>query len=74
MDNQAFLAEMADMLEVDPSEFDESFHLDSGNFDSVAAVGTIALIDEHFGVRIDAKRIGNCKSVGELMRLIESKA
>jgi acyl carrier protein len=73
MDMKPFLVDLADLLEVDESELVDSFELNGDNWDSVAVVSTIAIIDEHFDTTVDGKSLRNCSSVGELKQLIQSK-
>lgn len=64
---QAFLADLADVLEVDADEVSRDFELTSENWDSGAVLSAIALIDEHFGVTVPAKELRECASVGALL-------
>jgi len=74
MDNQAFVEDMASILDVEPSELVAGFQLNSENFDSVAMVGAIAAIDEHYGITVDSKTLAACNSVADMMQVIESKS
>jgi len=71
MSHVAFLQDVATLLEVDPGELKENFVLDDDNFDSVAVVSTIALIDEHYDLTVKGRELANVKSIGELLALIE---
>ena len=71
MSQAAFLDDLANLLEVDASELKDGFELHEENFDSVAVISTIALIDEHFDLTVRGKELSAVKSVGELLRLIE---
>jgi acyl carrier protein len=42
-------------------------------WDSLALMGFIALIDQHFGLIVPASRIAECKSVGDLVALVADK-
>ena len=70
MTNDSFLVELAAILEVDPGELSESFELTIDNWDSLAIVTTIVLIDEQFGVIIQGDILGECTSIGELLTAI----
>lgn len=71
MDFKEFLAEMADLLEVEVEDLNDDFELNSENFDSVGVVSTIALIDEHFDVIVSGKALAEAKTMGEIMELIK---
>lgn len=71
MDKEAFLTKLADVLEVNKEELNEEFILKSGdNWDSMAVLATIAMIDEQFGVTVPTKELTGCTSVGALLELI----
>lgn len=72
MSQVIFLQDVATLLEVDPADLKETFELNEDNFDSVAVVSTIALIDEHFDLTVKGRELANVKSIGELLALIES--
>jgi len=71
MEFKEFLAELADLLEVDAEDLNDDYELDSENFDSVAVVSTIALIDEYFDVTVNGKSLSQAKTVGEIIDLIK---
>lgn len=75
MDKAAFLADMAEIIEVDdPSELTDDFALGADtNWDSMAVVATIAAIDEHFDVRVPGEALRNCGSIGELLQIIAGR-
>ncbi len=71
MEFKEFLAELADLLEVDAEDLNDDFELDSENFDSVCVVSTIALIDEYFDVTVNGKSLAQARTVGEVIDLIK---
>lgn len=64
---------------------DELMELDTGTlkgdelltnlprWDSLALIGFIALLDEHFGVSVPATKINECKTVADLMALVKDR-
>ena len=42
-------------------------------WDSLAVIGFIALLDQHFAVSVPAGRILDCKTVGDLVALVGDK-
>jgi acyl carrier protein len=58
------------VLDVDSVQ--EDFSLQEGAWDSLALVATIAALDDHFGVTVDATELGQAQTVGELVALAEA--
>ena len=73
MESQAFMDDLAYILEVDTSELSEDLELNEDNWDSMSIVGAIAIIDEHFNVTVDALILGDCTSVADVVKLINEK-
>jgi acyl carrier protein len=71
MDKNALMLKLADILQVSPAEMDESFALNADNWDSVAHLGAIAVIDEVCNVTVPAKELMNCQTVGAVLILVE---
>ena len=74
MDRDAFLSELADILEARPVEVDEGFALPVGDWDSMAVLEVIALVDEQFGVAVPSEKLTACATVGELLDLAHCAA
>ena len=70
MDQQAFFSQLADVLQVNPAEVNEAFRLTPENWDSMAILATIALIDTHFGMTVPTNELTACKSVGAVLELV----
>jgi len=69
----AFYEGLADILEVDIGQISPELALDDGNWDSLAIVSTIALIDEVYDETVSADALGECKTVADVEKLIKSK-
>ncbi len=67
-----FYEGLAEILEVDASEINPDFPLED-NWDSLAVVSTIALIDEVYDVTVHPERLGECTSVGAIEQLIAAE-
>ena len=62
---------LADVLEINASDVNESYILDvEGNWDSVAVLTTMSLIDDAYGIEIDGDDVALCDSASELYDLI----
>lgn len=70
MESEAFLSKLADILEVDQGELNDTFSLERENWDSVAHLGVIAAIDEVYGVTVPTNEMRQCQSVGALLELV----
>ena len=66
-----FLLSLDDLLQVEPGTVKGFEDLDSlESWDSLAIISFMALVDEHFGVGLQAKQIAECKTVADLMGLL----
>jgi len=72
MNDPVFFKELAGILRVAPEKITPSFALADGEWDSVAVLSVIALIDDHFGITVSGNALGCCQTVGEVLRLAES--
>lgn len=68
-----FLSVLADALEIEESSLTPNTHFDEIDWDSLAVISAIALIDEQFGVMIPGQDISECKGMPDLLSLIESR-
>lgn len=71
MEKGVFLRKLADVLQVSPDEINEELELKSENWDSVAMLATIALIDEQFGVTVPTNELKASTSVGMLVEFLQ---
>lgn len=62
----AFYAGLAEIFEVEESEIDPDFDLAAHNWDSLAVVTVIALIDECYGKLVDGASLAKCATVSEI--------
>lgn len=65
---------IAEILEVDPANVNSQFVLTSGDadWDSLAIVSTIALIDDCYNVMLDGKKLAACETVADIEALVEA--
>lgn len=68
-----FYEGMAEIFEIDPSQITPEFDLTSAEaqWDSLALVSTIALVDDCFNVMLDGTALAGCKTIGDIEALIE---
>lgn len=74
MDTQAFLDQMKDVLDIDDRELslDDEFK-SFDEWDSLAYLSTIAMIDDEYGVVISAAEFRALTSLGDIVKAIEAK-
>ena len=65
----AFTSGLAEIFEVDDSEISPGFDLESHNWDSLAIVSVIALVDSCFGKLLNGKALAACKTVSDIEAL-----
>lgn len=72
MNKEAFMEDLAAILEVEPHELSEGFMLNRDNWNSLAIVTAIVLIDEQFAINLPGDKLRECSSVGALWDLINN--
>lgn len=67
-----FYEGMAEIFEIDPSKITPEFELGSADaqWDSLALVSTIALVDDCYNVMLDGSALAACKTIGDIEALI----
>lgn len=68
-----FYEGLAEILEVDADQVRPDLSLEEGSWDSLAVVSTIALIDDVYDVTVHPNALGECKTVGDIEKLIASE-
>jgi len=66
-----FYEGLAEILEVDEAEVTPERELGE-NWDSLAIVSTIALIDDVYDVQVRPEKLAECKTVGDVEALVEA--
>lgn len=68
----SFYEGLADIFEIDPAAVTPDMVLADHNWDSLAIVSTIALIDECFDRLVDGAALGKCERVSDIEALIQA--
>lgn len=68
-----FYEGLAEILEVDTDQVTPDLSLEEGSWDSLAVVSTIALIDDVYDVTVHPNALGECKTVGDIEKLIATE-
>jgi len=76
MKKDEFIQEIMDILEIEDAYLiQETTAFKALNeWDSLAALSTISMVDDEFGVTINNKDLRSVETLGELYKLIEEKA
>jgi acyl carrier protein len=69
---EAFLSALAEALELDSSALTPTTSFAEIDWDSLAVISAIALIDEHFGIMVPGQAISECPGIPVLLSLINS--
>lgn len=70
----AFLGDFADVFDVDTARLAKAFDLPkSDEWESVALISTIALVDEHFNVTLKADDLVRMKTLNDLFTFVEQR-
>jgi acyl carrier protein len=69
-----FIQELANILECDATELNaDIIFRDHPNWDSLAVLSTMSMIDETFDVLIKQDEFANLKTIGDIVACIEAK-
>ena len=68
-----FYEGLAEILEIDTQHVTPELELTGENWDSLAVVSTIALIDDVYDVMVNPESLAECKSVGDIEKLVASE-
>ena len=60
-------------MEVEPDSLDENTTFEEIDWDSLAIISTIALVDEHFNVMVSGSNLENCNSIKTLLSIINTQ-
>ncbi len=71
MEQNTFLLSLDELLELEPGTVKGSESLDSfENWNSLAVISLMALVDEHFGISLQPRQIAECETVADLTGLV----
>lgn len=66
---------IAEALEIDKIEAENDLILDpEDNWDSIALLSVIASIDEEFNIQLDGDKLAECRSILEILKLLEENS
>lgn len=72
--NQSFINDFAKIIEVSPNLINEEFDIEhSSEWDSLACISTIALIDKYFNVVLESDAFTNIGQFKNLCQLINER-
>ena len=66
---------IAEALEIDKSVAGNDLKLDpEENWDSIALLSVIASIDEEFDIQLDGDKLAECRSISDILKLLEDSS
>ena len=66
---------IAEALEIDNSVAENNLKLDpEDNWDSIALLSVIASIDEEFDIQLDGDKLAECRSISDILKLLEDSS
>ena len=66
-----FLKKFAESLEMDEKDVSLDSNISDQNFDSLALISTIAIVDECFEKVIDMDQLNSCQKVKDIIELVK---
>jgi acyl carrier protein len=73
MDLNDFRVQLAEILDTDVSKLNPQADLESLGWSSLAVVSFIAFADENFGIIVEPRQLATCKTVDDLIQLLDGK-
>ena len=74
MDEKAFLANMEELLEVEPGTLSLRQNLnDTGKWDSLNFVSFLAMAHSKYAVRVAPVELRSCKTLEDTMKLLQAR-
>ena len=73
MQQSAFYAELAEIIDTDVSNLNPDANLEALGWSSLAVVSFIAFADQNFNVILEPMKLTACKTVGDLIKLLDGK-
>ncbi len=64
-----FLEELAEALDIEVEELSLTTELNNLDWDSLAVISSIALLDEYFNKSVSASQIAECETIGDLLKI-----
>ena len=71
---QEFYSGLAEILEIEPKAITPDFKLDEEQWDSMAIISCVALIDEVYGQLVSGSALVECKTVADIQNLVSKSA
>ena len=66
-----FFEEFSSVIGVERSSISNNSRLDELEWDSMALISTMALIDEIFGTVVSGDKLTECKTIGDILALVK---
>jgi acyl carrier protein len=73
MEEREFYSQLAEILDTDVESVNPGAQLEELGWSSLAVVSFIAFADESFSTIVGPRHLAACKTVGDLMQLLDGK-
>lgn len=73
MDTTQFLENIKDLIDTETELTVDTKFRELGEWDSLATLSTIAMVDDEYGIVISANELRQLETLGDIIRAIESK-
>ena len=73
MDTTQFLENIKDLIDTETELTVDTKFRELDEWDSLAALSTIAMVDDEYGIVISANELRQLETLGDIIRAIESK-
>jgi acyl carrier protein len=73
MEQSQFYSQLAEILDTDASNLNPDAVLEALGWSSLAVVSFIAFADESFDIVLEPRKLAKCKTVGDLIQLLDGK-
>jgi acyl carrier protein len=70
VEEKEFLQLLDELLELEPGAVRRDSRMEDIDWNSLAAIGFIALVDEHFGIGVSPNALTKCGTVRDLIGLL----
>jgi len=69
--SELFYQELSSLLGVDRNSISKDSNLSELEWDSMALISTMALIDEIFGIVVSGDQLTDCSTIGDILNLVK---
>jgi acyl carrier protein len=72
IDRAAFLPLLADVFDIEADAISDEMALTTENWDSLAVLGVIALVDREFERTVSSDELKRCRSIADVLQVVDA--